>query len=430
MTKILVRRNKEDSSEYDVIFEVGKNLITGEKDFQKLYGSITTLEGDLLLIAASILAADRCTPRGEREDYVSRGFDISIPIVNIGRLQPLIGLIESTLRTLSHDSWRISFRQADGELEKKFSTKKSPGKTLLFSGGLDSLAAAFQFGVKNTTLQLVSHVTKNRQTSDAQKVLVGMLKQTGVDVPHRQFFVSSKNGQPSPAILHDAENSQRTRSFLFLTLGAIAARRAGHQELLMLAENGQMAIHLCLSIARVGAFSTHTAHPNVLARMEQFIQEALLVNIKLTNPYVDMTKAEVVASLVKKLPKAIPISTSCWRNTRLPASATHCGACIPCMIRRIAIEYHAKDSTAYARDAFNEEIGALPEDDEARRNLVDLTEFILQFERLPDIEIMSNWPDLYSNNINATAAIGMYRRAAKESRRVLAQYPKLNALLS
>lgn len=164
--------------------------------------------------------------------------------------------------------------------------------------------------------------------------------------------------------------------------------------------------------------------------MEEFIQKALSINIKVTNPFVDMTKAEVIAPLIKKLPKAIPISTSCWRNTRLPASASHCGACIPCMIRRIAIECQAKDSTAYARDAFNEEISSLPEDDDARRNLVDLTEFTFQFEKLPDIEIMSNWPDLYSSNINAPSAIAMYRRAAKESRSVLAKYPKLKSLLS
>ncbi len=430
MTKIFVRRDNADGSGYDVVLHAGKNLITGEKRFLELYGGITTLEGDLLLIAASILAADRCTPRGEREDYVSRGFELSIPIVNIGRLQPLIDLIESTLRTLSHDSWRISFRQANGKQEKSSPTKPSTGKTLLFSGGLDSLAAALQFGLQDKKIHLVSHITKNRQTGDAQKQLVAMLKATGISAPHLQFFVSSRNGQPSPAISHDAENSQRTRSFLFLILGAIAARRAGHRELLMLAENGQMAIHLCLSVARVGAFSTHTAHPNVLAKMEQFIQKALLVNIKLVNPYVDMTKAEVVAPLIKKLPQAIPVSTSCWRNTRLPAAATHCGACIPCMIRRIAIEYHTKDSTAYARDTFNEDIGVLHEDDEARRNLVDLTEFIVQFETLPKIEIMSNWPDLYSENINAASAISMYRRAAKESRQVLKKYPKLSALLS
>ena len=55
------------------------------------------------------------------------------------------------------------------------------------------------------------------------------------------------------------ENSQRTRSFLFLVLGALAARRAGHIEIVYLAENGQMAIHLPLTQGRIGAFSTHTA---------------------------------------------------------------------------------------------------------------------------------------------------------------------------
>ena len=52
---------------------------------------------------------------------------------------------------------------------------------------------------------------------------------------HRQFFVSSRSGQD---LTHDEENSQRTRSFLFLVLGSIAARRTGQHTLLYLAENG------------------------------------------------------------------------------------------------------------------------------------------------------------------------------------------------
>ena len=61
------------------------------------------------------------------------------------------------------------------------------------------------------------------------------------------------------------ENSQRTRSFLFLTLAALVTRRCGFNKVLFMAENGQFAIHLPLNSSSVGPFSTHTADP-------QFIQ--------------------------------------------------------------------------------------------------------------------------------------------------------------
>jgi hypothetical protein len=41
----------------------------------------------------------------------------------------------------------------------------------------------------------------------------------------------------------ERESSQRTRSFLFLVIASIAARRSGFHDVILIAENGQMAIH-------------------------------------------------------------------------------------------------------------------------------------------------------------------------------------------
>jgi len=300
--------------------------------------------------------------------------------------------------------------------------------TLLFSGGLDSLAAAHEFGQEG--LQLVSHITRNQQTSTAQKQLVEILRSGGFPLPHHQFFVSSKAGKPTPGLDHDAENTQRTRSFMFLILGGLMARRAGHKEIMLLAENGQMAIHLPLTQARIGAFSTHTAHPDVLSKMQRFLQSVLRVPIKIQNPYVAKTKAEVIESLCARLPEAIPFSTSCWKNTRLAPPATHCGTCVPCIIRHIALSSHIQDTTQYARTPWTEDIVTLPPEDDARRNLWDLAEFSLQFERLSKIELMHEWPELYSENINSDVIVSMYKRAAAETRAVLSRYPGSASMLA
>ena len=78
MTSYFVRRSREGASEGEVILEAGANLLTGEDYFQRTFGTPTSLESDLLLIGAAVLAADRATARGERED-VARRIELDIP---------------------------------------------------------------------------------------------------------------------------------------------------------------------------------------------------------------------------------------------------------------------------------------------------------------------------------------------------------------
>src|SRR5262249_32520938 len=156
--------------------------------------------------------------------------------------------------------WRFRFRQVPGDPEQEQNIAWRDGTTLLLSGGLDSLAAAVELSQgSGTSVQLVSHTTRNRIARDAQRGIVDLLTAAGYNMPLYQLFVSSQKGTRNPD--HDQENSQRTRSFLFLILAALAARRRAHGRLVWLAENGHMAIHLPLVPARVGAFSTHTANP-------------------------------------------------------------------------------------------------------------------------------------------------------------------------
>jgi 7-cyano-7-deazaguanine synthase in queuosine biosynthesis len=423
MTNVYVGPEEVPPSGFDIHLKLGEHVFTGSAEFQEKFGPPTTLESDLLNLAAAIFAVDRGLPRGEREDFARR-VELSIPVVNFARLQPLLPDMERVLRSLSNDSWRLTLRQRDGTPEQAFSSEPKNGETLLFSGGLDSLAAAVEFGAR-TNLHLVSHITRNQQTRSTQQELVSMLSQSGLEFPHDQFFVSSID---APNFDHDVESTQRTRSFLFMILGALVARRLGHRRVLMIAENGQLAIHLPLNNARVGAFSAHTAHPDVLALMQRILRTALSVNFELLNPYVYRTKGEVIDGLWKTLRDSIPVASSCWRS-RLPQGKTHCGECIPCYVRRIAIETHGADTTAYARDIFSENIGSLPPTDDGRRNLVDLCEFVVRFKRESELELMSEWPELYSTNMDPAQVIRMYRRASDEAIAVLNRYSGVMPLL-
>lgn len=424
MPQYFIYRDADDPSQPGIHLRADRDVITGAVEFQKSVGTATSLELDLLLIAASVFSVDRGTLRGEREDFARR-LEVSIPVVNAGRLQPLTGAIEDVLRLLSNDFWHIELRQHDGATEVFAKGKKQKGQVLLFSGGLDSLAAAIEFRNPGP-LALVSHITRGRQARNVQERLSGMLADSGTSLLHYQLFVSSRD---VPGFDHDIEGSQRTRSFLFLILAALVARRLGRRELLMLAENGQMAIHLPLNTARIGAFSTHTAHPDVLESMQTIISAALAGTYRISNPYVQLTKGEVVQRVWKAMRDAVPITISCWRNARLPEGVTHCGECVPCMVRRVSIETHGDDPTQYGRDSFAENFSTMDADDEARRNLADLCEFSRKFETMSDADLIDAWPELYSANIDQVAAIKMYRRAAQETRAVLSKYPGLASAL-
>jgi len=117
---------------------------------------------------------------------------------------------------------------------------------------------------------------------------------------------------------------------------------------------------------------------------------------RISNPYVSLTKAEVVERVWRAMPGAVPVTSSCWRNARLPEGVTHCGECVPCMIRRVAIETHGDDPTPYARDSFAQNFSTMEADDEARRNLADLCEFSRKFETMSDPDLIDEWPELYS----------------------------------
>jgi hypothetical protein len=211
-----------------------------------------------------------------------------------------------------------------------------------------------------------------------------------------------------------------------LTIAALAARRRGLAEVVWIAENGQMAIHVPLTAARQGPFSTHTAHPQFVREVQEFFQAVLAFPIQIENPYVNLTKAEVIAKVVAEHPQAIPLSNSCWKSRHVHG---HCGECIPCYVRRIALEMNGLPTEIYAKDLFNDEVGALPDTHEGKRNLGDLADFVYAFRTMESAELVFEYPALTNTFFDRGRAVAMYRRFAKEACTVWARYPHLHHLL-
>jgi 7-cyano-7-deazaguanine synthase in queuosine biosynthesis len=422
-----------DYSKESLSLVPGKNLLTGANELTSAVGKLTSLEEDLLTVASAIFATDLAVVRGEREGFV-REIELNVPVVNHQAFRYLKQQLDYLLYVLSSDNWNVNFSQKKGAQEPSVKATAKRGRTILFSGGLDSFAGAIKELQDGHPLQLVSHYTRNRVIRESQEALAQYLhKQYGPKVSRVAVRATGrKSGHfwfPSDT---EREPSQRTRSLLFMVLAAISARKSGFHEIVVIAENGQMAIHLPLTAARIGAFSTHTAHPEVIYEVQKFLSDLLSFPIEIINPFVYLTKAECISGLFKlqSHQNLIPQSVSCWRASRVGHAHNHCGECVPCLVRRIAIEHNELKIPEYDRDLFREDIAALVDGDTGKRNLVELAEFIARFDSTtPEAALLVEFPDLINEQVDSSQAISMYRRFAGEARHVLSSYSLLGALL-
>jgi 7-cyano-7-deazaguanine synthase in queuosine biosynthesis len=411
-----------------------KNLYTGETGFTKHFKPATTLERDLLCLASAVYAADVLSERGKREE-ASRVIDVEVPVVNHAVFASETKRLEKILYLLSSDAWTLKFIKMNGAPEANLTWPEDTGaQTLLFSGGLDSLAYAYRLAKDAAPIILVSHDSGNPVTKRSQQDLTQALDKIAAPSPtHVELRVALKDDREFE-LPDGREPSQRCRSFMFLALAGLVARRTGAHEVVYIAENGQMAIHLPLTSARIGCFSTRTAHPQVVAEMGVVLEKLLGVPLRFENPFLYDTKAEVVRSLCAEQPELVGKAVSCWRASRLPRSGphTHCGECVPCLVRRIALEHNGlKVSAEYQRDLLSENVSKLAADDEGKRNLTELALFASRFRmKRSQQDYVLDFPELVSKYFDAAKAIDMYQRFSNEAATVLSKYPPLAPLLA
>ncbi|MGE5623786.1 MAG: 7-cyano-7-deazaguanine synthase [Methanocella sp.] len=353
-----------------------------------------------------------------------------IPVVNRHAFQAAKDEIEYVLYLLSDDSWDIEFTRREGVPEPNREWPERDGSVLLFSGGLDSLAAAVNQAESGEPTLLVSHDSGNPVIDGSQQALAEYVSGLpGARIQHLPFRVRPQTGG-GLTFPKKHESSQRTRSFLFLTLAMLVARREGRRRVIFIAENGQMAIHLPLTAARLGGFSTHTAHPEVVSVIQGIMSGLLGIDLSIHNPFLYMTKAEVVAGLCARHADAIEESVSCWRASRVAGGHNHCGECVPCLVRRIALEINNVRQADWGRDLLQEPIATLGEDDIGKRNLLELAEFAASFRPgVPNDQVNHKHPELTSMYFDQNAAIAMYRRWAHEAEQVLNRYPNVVEVL-
>jgi len=274
----------------------GQNLYTGVKPFINEFGNPSSLEQDLFNLASGIYATDLAIQREEREHFI-RNIELNVEVINFHAFSRIKDLLEGALLTVSRDNWSINFIQSKGTPDSNFNWQKKDGAVLLFSGGIDSMCAAANFVSKGNNLVLVSHNSQaNKIVEACQRNIHSVLEKhfnKAIKHIHIKVYARKNAVYDFPG---ERENTQRTRSFLFLSIAALITRRCGFNKVLYMAENGQFAIHLPLNQSRVGPFSTHTADPQFVETTREIFQ--ILLNnseFQILNPFLYLTKAEVFA---------------------------------------------------------------------------------------------------------------------------------------
>ena len=321
--------------------EVGSAGATAEERVRRTGIVLPQRAQDLLTIALAVTTADLQVVRSISPDGWTRELDMVIGVREPDFWNSQAVHLASMLRFLTTDIWSFQFvlSRRRPRATRRRRTYHEDAVSLL-SGGLDSLIGALDLTDRGTRLLVASQIVHG--DGDRQ----------------RAFARNIGDGLTRLALNHNArgpyytERSQRARSFAFLTYGVIGACalnsfRADREVYLYVCENGLIALNPPLTELRTGSRSTRTAHPRYLADFQQLLQ-SMGFPIVIKNPYALKTKGEMLRECPKQdfLKAHAHQSTSCgrFRTHRL----THCGRCIPCIIRRAAFKaWRQTDLTEY-----------------------------------------------------------------------------------
>jgi hypothetical protein len=142
------------------------------------------------------------------------------------------------------------------------------------------------------------------------------------------------------ALPDKVEDTHRPRSFLFLAIAITIANAARIKEV-VIPENGLIAINPPLQRSRLGTLSTRTAHPLYLSELLTFVQTASVYTGKLKNPFMYLSKTDMLEDVDPALHPLLARSVSCAHAGDLrwdgKPGYRHCGRCVPCIYRRAAM---------------------------------------------------------------------------------------------
>lgn len=299
---------------------------------------------DFTTIASAVAAADKAIPRDDTADGWTRMIELSICLVEPTTWDAERTKLEMLLRFLTGDFWKLHFLSDGVEPPRaKKPQIRSADCVCLLSGGIDSLVGAIDLTNVGRKPLLVSQVV--RGDKEAQKRFAAELNG------------SERHCQWSYSVRHSgvSEKSTRARSIVFFAFATVAASGVavtnGQPVDIIVPENGFISLNAPLGPGRLGSLSTKTTHPVYMSGIQE-LWNAVGIQARLIFPFQDKTKGELLLNCAdpQKLVELIGYSTSCGKYQR--HNLTHCGECIPCLVRRAAFlkaNFHDTTTKGYLR---------------------------------------------------------------------------------
>lgn len=313
--------------ERDDVSTVGTGLL---REIGRARMSPGTRAWDFLTLALAVNAADLAVARVHGADGWTRSIQLEVALHDPAPFHPMSAKIAEALRFLTGDFWQLQF--SDGGEPPPSSTdvqRFDADCVSLLSGGLDSLVGAIDLTAHGRRPLFVSQMAKG--DSDTQLLFA---RRIGGADRHLQWNHNVR-------LTHATERSTRGRSIVFFAFAAIAAD-ALHQQTqkeveVYVPENGFISLNVPLNAGRVGSLSTKTTHPVFMARLQK-IWDQLGIPGVLHRPYAYLTKGEMLDGCKDPalLADLAGQSTSCGRYGYY--GYTHCGRCVPCMVRRASFK--------------------------------------------------------------------------------------------
>ena len=310
------------------ITSIGHVAPTLKEDIKRFGLSPSVLEWDFAMIALSIAAADSLVLRRKSADGWTRMVDVTIHIQkpevwNRERLK-----LEKIFRFLTGDFWEIHFQS--GGVPVPVSNRKrdvDADCVCLLSGGVDSLVGAIDLTTIGRKPLLVSRIARGDRDNQLR-----FASELGAANRHCQWSCSIKH-------TGESEHSTRGRSIIFFAFALLASSAIDstqeHPVDIFVPENGFISLNIPLGPGRIGSLSTKTTHP-VYTGGIQNIWDCVGIHVRMQFPYKYKTKGEMLQECKNRdtLIRLIGSSVSCGKYNR--HNLTHCGVCIPCLVRRAA----------------------------------------------------------------------------------------------
>ena len=348
---------KRDAYSYDFTggdlpVELGGSFwLDGGSLSRTFFDALPASSADLLDIAMAVYTADRRSRRDFKQGHTGqRAIEVRVGLRSPAHWaeRELAQGLQELLYWVSEDEWCFRFDERKGGLSAAeaehflFALPPEPPVTVsLFSGGLDSIAglACHLQETSDGSRVLVSGSTHNRlkhgqqaQVASIRTTLEERTSGAGARVSHVAvpFGIRESRGQRE-------EKGQRTRALVFLALGVVAAVQA-RADTLWVYENGIGALNLPLNEAQLGVDNYRGVHPRSLIMFEQLAAQALDHPVRVRNPCLFRTKAEMCRGLpAAGLADTVRDTVSCDSFPLRVKDTPQCGSCTSCVLRRQAL---------------------------------------------------------------------------------------------